>query len=264
MNWMNYLKGNGFNIVYALMILAIGLIIAHIVKGWLRKRIRLKSKDPTVKLFIVNVVYALVILVVLISVLGRLGVPTASMITVLGAGSLAIALSLKDSLSHVASGLILIGLKPFHIGDTVEVSGVVGTLDLIGLLNIRIKTANGDHVVIPNSKVFSDKICTKGRSGKRRIDLTIGISYESNIKHAKAIIEGLFTADERILTTPAPVVVVKELADSSVNLAIHPWVQNADYGGVLYALTEQIKSAFDDNNIEIPYPHVEARIKKES
>ena len=263
MNWIYYIKGNGFNIVYALIILMAGLVVAHFTKRWLRKKIRLKSKDPTVKLFIVNIVYALIILMIAISVLARLGVPTASMLTVLGAGSLAIALSLKDSLSHVASGLILIGLKLFHIGDTVEINGVTGKLDQINLLNIRIKTANGDDIVIPNSKVFGDKICTKGRAGKRRIDLAVGISYDANIKQAKAIIQDLFINDSRILNDPAPIVVVKELADSAVLLGIRPWVKNTDYSNVLFELTEKIKIAFDDENIKIPYPQIEAHIKKE-
>lgn len=261
MNWINYIKVNSMNIFYALLILVVGLMLAHVIKRWVYASIKSKAKDPTVKLFVVNAVYTSVIVIVAISALARLGVPTASMLTVLGAGSLAIALSLKDSLSHVASGLILIGLKPFHIGDTVDIKGVLGTLDQINLLNIGIKTANGDYVVIPNAKVFDDTICTKGKKGRRRIDLAIGISYDADIAQAKAIIHELFAADERILKTPAPNVAVKELADSAVLLAIRPWVKNADYTDVLFDLTEKIKLAFDKAEIGIPYPQIDAHIK---
>lgn len=260
MNWIDYIKFNSLNILYALAILIGGITLAQISKRWLRNKIRLKAKDPTVKLFIVNAAYAAVILMVTISVLARLGVPTASMLTVLGAGSLAIALSLKDSLSHVASGLILISLKPFHIGDVVDINGIIGTLDQINLLNIRIKRANGDYVVIPNSKVFSDKICTKGKNGERRIELDIGISYDADIKAAKTVIQNILSADQRILKNPAPIIAVKELADSAVTLTIRPWVKNKNYTTVLFDLTETIKLAFDDNNISIPYPQMEAYI----
>ncbi len=260
MNWIDYIRDNSFNIIYALTILLGGITLAQISKRWLRNKIRLKSKDPTVKLFIVNAGYAGIILMVTISALTRLGVPTASMLTVLGAGSLAIALSLKDSLSHVASGLILISLKPFHIGDVVDINGIIGTLDQINLLNIRIKCANGDYVVIPNSKVFSDKIRTKGKNGERRIELDIGISYDANIKTAKTIIQHILSADQRILKNPAPIIAVKTLADSAVTLTIRPWVKNKNYTTVLFDLTEAIKLAFDENSIGIPYPQMEAYI----
>ena len=260
MYWIGYIKDNGINIVCSALILSTGYVSANLIKRWLSRKILLKSKDPTAKLFVINVAYALLIIIVMISVLSRLGVPSASLLTVLGAGSLAIALSLKDSLSNVASGLILVSLKPFHLGDSVEINGVSGTLDQVNLLNIGIKTANGDYAVIPNSKVFSDKIYTKGVRGERRIDLTIGISYDANIKQAKTLINELLDQNKKVLSIPEPVVVVKELADSSVLLAVRPWVKKNDYSSVLFELTESIKLVLDANKISIPYPQLEAHI----
>ncbi|MDF1796377.1 MAG: mechanosensitive ion channel [Coxiellaceae bacterium] len=260
MNWLEYIHINGLNTLYALLILSIGLLVANVIKKWLRTTIRLKSKDPTVKLFVINAVYSLAIVLISISSLTRLGVPTASLLTVLGAASLAIGLSLKDSLSNVASGLIIIGTKPFHIGDVVEINGVIGTVDQINLLNIRIKTANSDSIVIPNSKVLNDKVCTKGIKGLRRLDITIGISYDADIATAKTLIKQLFSENTLILKTPEPAVAVKELADSAVLLAVRPWVNKGDYTTVLYALTEAIKLTFDKNNIKIPYPQLETHV----
>lgn len=260
MEWLQYLKHNGLNACYALLILSFGLLFANAVKKWLRTKIRLKSKDPTVKLFVINAVYSLVLIVIAISSLTRLGVPTASLLTVLGAGSLAIGLSLKDSLSNVASGLIIISVKPFHIGDVVEINGVLGTVNQINLLNIRIKTANNDSIVIPNSKVLNDKICTKGIDGKRRLDLSIGISYDSDIDLAKSLIHQVLADHALILAEPVPVVAVKELADSAVLLAVRPWVKKGDYTMVLYDITESIKKTLDAHNVEIPFPQVDTHI----
>lgn len=260
MEWLTYIKSNSLNVFYALLILSAGAVTANVTKQWLRKKIRLKAKDPTVKLFVINVIYSLVLIMIIISSLTRLGVPTASLLTVLGAASLAIGLSLKDSLSHVASGLIIISIKPFHIGDVVEINGAIGTIDQINLFNIRIKTANNDSIVIPNSKVLNDKICTKGIKGTRRIDLTIGISYDADIAKAKELIYDLMINHSLILKTPPPRVAVKELSDSAVLLAIRPWVNKGDYTGVLYDLTEAIKNTLDANNIVIPYPQVDTHI----
>jgi small conductance mechanosensitive channel len=258
--WLMFVKAHGANVFYALCILTAGFVGATVSKQWLRKKIRLKAKDPTVKLFIANVAYSFSLIVILISGLTRLGVPTGSLLTVLGAGSLAIALSLKDSLAHVASGLIIVGTKLFHIGDVVEINGVTGTIHQINLLQVKIKTANNDLVVIPNSKIVSDKVCTKGIKGTRRIDLAIGVGYASDLSKAKSVILELMASHALILTDPAPAVAVKELGDSAVVLAVRPWVKSADYTTVLFCLTEEIKLALDANHIDIPYPQLQAHL----
>lgn len=261
MSWLLYLKDHGINALSALAILLLGFIALHFCQRWLQKQATQKLKDPTVHLFALNASYALIMIVIIISALGRLGVPTASLLTVLGASGLAIALSLKDSLTHVANGLILIGLKIFHIGDIVEVNGVTGVVDKVNLLTTSLRTIDGDRIVMPNSKVLSDKIRTIGYKGQRRIDLTISVSYDADITLAKSLVLDILQKHELILETPAPSVAVKELADSAVLLAVRPFVLKANYAKVLYELNEQIKLCFDANGIEIPFPQISAHLR---
>lgn len=264
MDWQTiaiYLQGHTVTIVRALATLLVGILIARRVKLSLSELLKAHTKDPTLKLYVVNLVYALILVVLSLMLLGQLGVPTTSLITLLGASSLAVGLALKDSLSNIAGGLMLIGQKPFRIGDTIEVSGSLGTVDQINLFNTRIKTPNNEGIYIPNGKLLNDKINNKTFQQSRRLDLSIGISYDADLTKAKDIVHGILSADARILTHPAPVVGVKELADSALVLAVRPWVHKQDYGRVQLDLLEKIKVAFDDNQIEIPYQQLDITVR---
>lgn len=263
-NSYKYLIEQGTSVGAALLILIIGLIIAKIVRARMRTVAKSRVKDPTAALFITNAVYGVLLLVLFIIVLTKLGVPSGSLLTILGAGSVAIGLAIKNSLSNVASGLLLIFLRPFRIGDFVDAGGVWGTVDQINLFTTRLKTTNNECVYLPNAQIMNNKIQNNSKNMTRRLDLTIGISYGSDIKKAKAITEELFKQEPRILKDPAPAVMVKELADSSVNLAVRPWVKKADYTGVMFDLLENIKLEFDKQGIEIPFPQMDVHLSKES
>ncbi len=253
---------HGKNALISLAIFLVGLLISKFIRERIRNYLKSHFNEPTAMLFLVNAAYAVLLSILGIIVLSQLGVPTASLITLLGASSIAIGLALKSSLSNIANGLLLIFLKPFRIGDVVELSGLVGTVEQIYLFTTRIKTPNNELVYIPNAKVMGDKIKNLTRKGTRRIDLTIGISYDANIKKAKTIIESLFQNQPLILKEPAPQVAVKELGTDAVNLYVRPWVKKNDFGIVTAELLESIKTEFDTNGIEIPYPQLDVHLDK--
>jgi small conductance mechanosensitive channel len=261
-DWYKLLIEYGSHALTALIILIVGLIIAKTIRSRLRKYFSSHATDPTAMLFMANAAYGAILIIMFIIILAEIGVPTASLLALLGTSTLAIGLALKDSLSNIAGGLLLIMLKPFRIGDFIEIGNIMGTADQINLFTTRLKTANNDVVYVPNSRIMTDKINNKTQDDNRRIDLTVGIGYNADLKLAKKLITELFSQDERILKDPAPMVVVKELADSAVLLAVRPWVKKGDYGSVLYELLENIKLKFDENKVEIPFPQMDVHIHK--
>ena len=173
---------------------------------------------------------------------------------IISAAGLAIGLALKDSLSNFASGVMIIVFRPFKIGDFISASGVSGVVDEIGMFCTLMHTGDNQRIIVPNSVVFGSTIVNASALATRRIDLTIGISYDDNMGKAKDIILDVLSKDARVLTDPAPVVAVAELADSSVNLVVRPWVNTADYWVARWDIIEAIKNNLDDAGISIPYP----------
>jgi len=179
---------------------------------------------------------------------------------VLGALGLAVGLALKDSLSNIAAGIMIILFRPFRIGDAVTIAGVTGSVQQIGLFNTVLHTPDNQKIIVPNSKILGDIITNITANETRRIDLVVGISYEDDIDKAKAILWELAAKDQRILKDPAPTIAVAELADSSVNLVFRPWVKTSDYWAVRFDLTEQIKKTFDAEGVSIPYPQQDVHL----
>lgn len=260
--WKAYIIEHAIDIGIALLIAIIGVIIIEIVHRSLMKRVNRNITNKALKQFILKVVRAISYVLLLIIVLNKLGIPTASLLTVLGASTLAIALGLKESLANVAAGVIIIFQKPIRAGDYVEAFGAGGTVDRIGFINTKLIAPNNDAVYIPNAKLLTDKIVNKTRQGTRRIDMEIGISYNANILKAKQIVEDILANHEKVLKTPEPYIGVKELANSAVVLAIRPWVNKDDYLKTYYGLNETIKNTFDNNGIGIPFPQMDVHLNK--
>jgi small conductance mechanosensitive channel len=211
--------------------------------------------EPTAVGFLRKVVYVVLLVLLALTVLQvAFGVAPTSMIAVLGAAGLAIGLALKDSLSNVASGVMLVSLKPFRVGDIVTVHGTTGRVEDISIFQTRLRGADNQTVVLPNSLVTSDSIINLTPDTKRRIELVIGISYESSIAKARELALGVMHGDARVLPEPAPDVLVYALADSSVDLGIRCHVANADFFVTKCELTERIKLAFDAAGVSIPFP----------
>jgi len=210
--------------------------------------------DPLLSSFLSDIGHILIVVFVVIASLGQLGIQTTSLVAVLGAAGLAVGLALQGSLSNFASGVIIIALRPFKVGDFVEAGGVSGVIEGIQIFSTSMKTGDNKAIIIPKSAITGGTITNFSAKDTRRVDLVFGIGYNDDIPMAKAILQRLVDEDERILKDPAPVIAVGELADNSVNIIVSPWTSTADYWGVYWDLTEKVKLTFDKEGISIPYP----------
>ena len=216
--------------------------------------------DQTLSKFLHHIVYYTLLVMVVIAAAGQLGINTASFLTVVGAAGLAIGLALKDSLSNFASGVMLILLRLYNVGDYVDIGGESGTVISIGLFHTTMHTPDNKKVIIPNANITSNTITNVTANDTRRVDLIAGISYEDDIPKAKEILAGILDGDDRVLSDPAPQIAVSELADSSVNFVVRPWVKTDEYWTVYFDMTEKIKVRFDEEGISIPYPQQDVHL----
>ncbi|MCF8032460.1 MAG: mechanosensitive ion channel [Desulfarculaceae bacterium] len=244
----------GLQVVGSIAILVFGLIGAKIITGMVRKILRRAKTDDTLVDFGGNLLQFLLILFVILASLSKLGVHTTSLIAMLGAASLAVALSLQSNLANLAAGVLILIFRPMRLGEMVELGGIFGKVEEITILVTKLRMVDGKVAIMPNTKVFADKLINYTAADPRRVDLVIGIGYEDDIPKAKAILKQLMQEDPRVLPEPAASVVMLELADSSVNFAVRPWTSNADWWAVKCELTEKIKLAFDAAGINIPFP----------
>ena len=248
----------GTNIVFAILIYFLGKWFAKGAKRVLIRTMEKAQVDKLLVTFISNLVYAGFLALIIIAALGQLGIQTASFIAVLGAAGLAVGFALQGSLSNFAAGVLLIIFRPFKVGDFVEAGGTAGVVESIDIFTTNIRTGDNKAIIVPNGKIMGDTIVNYSAKDTRRIDLVIGISYEADIKQAKNILNEIVMEDERILKDPAVTLGVLELADSSVNIALRPWVNSGDYWAVYFDLQETIKYRFDEAGIGIPYPQTES------
>ena len=247
-----YTSEYGLKIIAAILIFIVGkwaiTKIAHITK-MLMERAHI---DQTLVEFAHSIVYFVLLIMVVLASLNTLGINTSSFLAIFGAASLAVGLAIKDSLSNIGAAVIIIIFRPFKIGDTIETGGANGTVKEINLFSTIIEPADKSTVIIPNSSIIGKNITNFSNRKERRIDLIFSISYDSNLKLAKDTLMDIITSDARVLTEPAPLVAVNELAPRSVNLAFKVWVHTEDYGTVYFDMLEKVKLAFDEKGISIP------------
>ncbi|MFQ6041229.1 MAG: mechanosensitive ion channel family protein [Candidatus Poribacteria bacterium] len=196
----------------------------------------------------------LILLLIILAALATFGIQTTSFVAVLGAAGFAIGFALQGSLSNFAAGVLILVFRPYKVGDYIEAAGVAGAVKEIRLFNTVLATLDNIKIIVPNSKIYGDVIKNIWAYDTRRVDLVFGISYDSPIQKAIEIIMNLIKEDDRILSDPEPMVAVSELADSSVNFVVRPWVKSEDYWPVFFDLTRKVKESFDENGIEIPFP----------
>lgn len=252
----------GVDIVMALLIFFIGRIVVRMVVGVLGRLLIRAKMDEMLVDFIKSIANAALLLFVIIAALDQLGVDTTSLVALLGAAGLAVGLALQGSLQNFASGVMLIVFRPFKVGDFVEVAGIAGVAEQVGIFSTTMRTGDNREIIVPNGKIYSDIITNYSARDTRRIDMVFGIGYGDDLRKAKEIIESILAADERILEEPAPLVAVAALADSSVNFNVRPWVATSEYWNVYYDLTEKIKLAFDESGISIPFPQMDVHIAR--
>jgi len=259
-----YLTEYGLRVVIAIAVFIIGRIIAKKLTSLLKMLLEKASWDATLIKFITNLSYILLLFVVLIITLQTLGIDTTSFVAILGAATLAIGFALKDNLSNFAAGVMLLIFRPFEVGHFIEAGGVSGVVEEIGVFNTTLRTGDNKVIFVPNSSIVGGSITNYSLKDTRRVDLVIGVSYEDDLKKVKEVIWDILNSDDRILKDPAPTVAVSELADSSVNFVVRPWVKTQDYWAVYFDLLETIKIRFDQEGISIPYPQLDVHLKKET
>ena len=254
-NIVEIVGGYAFSLLMALLIFVIGKWIVNKIVGIFGKILRkVKGMDETLIKFLENIVYYALMIVVLLTALGKLGVETTSFLAILGAAGLAIGLALKDSLGNFASGVMIILFKPFKVGDAVTAAGVTGSVREVGIFNSVFITPDNQKIIIPNGAITSGSIININAHDTRRVDLIVGIGYNDDIKKTKDVLNDIITSNEKILLDKGITVAVSELADSSVNFVVRAWVKTPDYWDVKFGLTETIKLRFDAEGISIPFP----------
>ncbi|MGX9367025.1 mechanosensitive ion channel family protein [Desulfoplanes sp. PS50] len=253
----------GLKILAAIFIFVIGRWIAKMIKKFLGKTMTRSGVDATIIPFVLDLSYVALLIMVIVASLGALGIQTTSLIAVLGAAGLAVGLALQGSLSNFAAGVLIVTFRPIRVGDYFEGAGTAGTVEHIQIFSTTAKTPDNKVIIIPNGKLLSDNIVNYSMKEIRRVDMTVGVSYADPIDKVKEVLADILAKDSRILQDPSPIIGLIQLADSSVNFAVRPWVKTEDYWAVYFDLHETIKKRFDAEGISIPFPQQDIHVYKE-
>jgi small conductance mechanosensitive channel len=248
--------------VWALAVLAAGLILIKIAMGITRRTLEKTAFDGAIHTFVLSALRIVLYIVLVVVLLGVLEVPTTPLITVLGAGGAAIALALKDSLGNIAGGMLILVNQPFKKGDEIDIGGTYGEVDKIDLFVTTLRTYDNKEITIPNGNINTSVIVNYSRRDRRRVDCKFGISYDSDIALAKSVLLRVAQSNPDIYTDPEPFVGVASHGDSSVVLDLKVWCDTEQYYAVKYYLTEQVKLAFDEADISIPFPQMDVHVVK--
>lgn len=252
----------GIRLLTAVAIFLIGKWIAKLVTKLARKAMTRADIEDTLENFLANMLYYTLMTAIVIATINQLGVQTTSLLAVVGAAGLAIGLALQGSLSNFASGVMIMAFRPYRVGDFIQAGGVTGTVEEVQIFTTIMKTPDNKKIIVPNSQVMAGEITNFSANPTRRVDLIAGCGYDDDLDKVRKVLEGILADDARILADPAPTIAVLELADSSVNFVVRPWVNAADYWGVHFDVTEQIKKRFDAEGISIPYPQRDVHVYK--
>jgi small conductance mechanosensitive channel len=242
-------------ILVALAILFIGSFVIGLAVKASKKLMKVGGLDETLQKFLGNLVNWALKILLIITVMSKLGVETTSFAAIIASAGLAIGLALQGSLGNFAGGVLIMIFKPFKIGDLIEAQGEIGVVKEIEIFTTKLIGLSNKVIIIPNGSLSNGNIINYSQQGTRRVDLTIGVSYEADIKQTKEVLLNILTSHPKVLKDPAPNVTVSELADSSVNFAVRPWSKTEHYWDVYFEVTEAVKLELDKAGIDIPYPH---------
>ncbi len=244
------------NILLAIVILLIGLWFSGRVNKWI---VGISKNSPhldiTLFRFLGSIARYLILAFVVIAILNRFGVQTASIVALLGAAGLAVGLALQGTMSNLAAGVMLLIFRPYKVGDFIDAAGKFGNVTEIDMFTTILQTFDNQHIIIPNSKIWGEQIINHSHYDVRGVDMHFGVAYAENTDAARKVIDGVLANHPHILKDPAPFVEVEKLNDSSVDFLVRPFCKGEHYFDVLYSIPEQVKKALDENNIEIPFPH---------
>lgn len=261
--WMDRITEMGLSLLAAVLIFVIGRFVAQLIKKLIGQAMEKAKVDPVLVSFACNFGYSALMVFVILAALSRLGVQTTSFIAVLGAAGLAVGLALQGSLSNFAAGVLMVIFRPFKIGDFIEAGGVTGVVKDIHIFTTTLNTPDNKRVIVPNSKVMGDSVTNYSAEGTRRIDMVVGVSYDDDLDKAEQILMDEIKKDPRVLAEPEPTVGVLEMADSSINFVVRPWVAVPDYWKTRFALTKALKKRIEAEGMTIPFPQRDVHIYQE-
>lgn len=251
----------GMMLLKAAVILVAGHYLTVLVINIMKRSFKKIEVDVSLEKFLCKTVNIVLHVIIILSALNALGISTTGLLAALSAAAVAVALALKDSLSSIAGGIILLLTKRFKTGDFIEINGEKGNVLQIDMMHTVLKTLDNRHVVIPNGVVVNSQIVDYSSEETRRLDLVFSVSYENDIKKAEDIIISVLSADGRVLEKPEPPFArVCEYAASSVDIAVQAWCKIADYLPLKFDLLEEVRKAFDENGITIPYNQLDVHI----
>jgi len=251
-------------LISALLVFGVGWWAIKLFKKFLVRIMEKREMEPTLSKFLADILIWTLKILLFVTVISRLGVENSSFVAIIGAAGLAIGLSLQGSLANFAGGVLIIMFKPFRVGDFIQAQGEMGTVQQIQIFVTRISTIDNQIIYIPNGSLSNGNITNFSQTSFRRADLTIGISYSSDIKKAKELAMEVMKNHPLVLDEPTPIVWVKDLADSSIDLAVRPWANIENFWQMRSDILEQTKAAFDANGIEIPFPQRDVHIKSKA
>ncbi len=250
-------------LVIAVAILLVGIKVIGAIVKMLRKTMEKGNTETGVITFLCSLVKYALYFVLCMIILSQFGVTTGSVVAVLGSAGLTVGLALQGSLQNFAGGVLILLLKPFAVGDYIidNGSGDEGTVSAITIYYTKLLTIDNRMILIPNGSLSNSSITNVTGMEKRRVDIVVGVAYESDLAKVKKVLEQVVASEPAVLTEEAKDVFVSELADSSVNMGIHVWVKTSDYWTAKWRMTENIKNALDENGISIPYPQLDVQVK---
>lgn len=246
----------GWTIIKAVLVFIVGRFLIRMVNKLVRRILTKRDFDPSVKTFVGSLVNVTLMILLIISVVGALGVQTSSFAALLASAGVAIGMALSGNLSNFAGGLIILLFKPYKVGDYIESQGVGGTVKEIQIFHTILMTPDNRNIFIPNGSLSSGVVVNTSNESTRRVDWTFGVEYGSDFEEVKQVILSVLTKDERIFTDPAPFIELTQLADSSVNIVVRVWVKSSDYWGVYFTTNREIYATFNRVGIGFPFPQL--------
>ena len=261
MNWITFFIDKAVPVVMAILTLIIGLSLIKVFNRLLTKQVEKSKMDESLKPFILSVFSVVMKILLIIVVIGILGIPTASFVAVIGAGSLAIGLAFQGALSNLAGGVLLLTMRPFKVGDYIEGSGYSGTVKAIQILYTELITPDNKMIYIPNGTLSNAGIVNYSVHDTRRVDFTFGVGYETDTQHVLNVLEGILNNHELVMSDPEPFIRLSAHGDSAVEYVARVWVKSEDFWTVHFDVLQEVKKSFDQEGISIPYPQMDIHME---
>lgn len=253
---LNYCIDGGKSIVIAILIYFVGKTLISLINRMLSGVMERKNVDPAIQSFLKSLVNIILMVLLIVSVVGALGVNTTSFAALLASAGVAVGMALSGNLQNLAGGIVILLFRPFKVGDFIEAQGVSGTVNEIQIFHTILTTGDNKKIYLPNGSLSSNNIVNYSQEERRRVEFVVGVDYGEDVEKVRRVLREIVDADERVLQEPAPFIVLGELAESSVNITMRVWVKSENYWGVFFDTNEKIYNEFNRRGINFPYPQL--------